>query len=79
MSRFLTSSSDFVPPSNSSHLSKNIFFPRAKRKAVSVIWSYNQEWNNLKTRRQGHSGKRRCWEGIFAQIYRRTDHKPFKV
>ena len=72
MSRFLTSSSDFVPPSNSSYL-------RGKRKPVSVIWSYNQEWNNLKTRRQGHSGKRRCWEGIFAQIYRRTDHKPFKV
>ena len=48
MSRFLTSSSDFVPPSNSSYLSKNIFFPRGKRIHVSVIWSYNQEWNNLK-------------------------------
>ena len=30
MSRFLTSSSDFVPPSNSSYLSKNIFSREGK-------------------------------------------------
>ena len=78
MGRFLSSSSEFEPPSNSSYLSRNIF---SREEKESLYWLFGATIRSgiISKPAVRHSQKRQGWQGILREIYDRTDHKPFKV